>query len=319
MMAPRKGFRTRLGRRKQSRDRLDELTEQTRREARAMSRRRRAEARRAVRPEQDLGVRLRGAALETRRRLRPLAAPVAAFFSWIGRPVARALLFVIQLIAALVAVVLELGQVAIRWVGAVLLSAALIVVEATRRHVNPRSTVTFVGVCAAVGLGVSQFFDYHGVAVDAPDYAGQIGSIAPVPITDRQTAGSAHLWILLPVAGLAAILIVAAYRGRPRLAAGVAVCGLIGLAVALAVDLPQGLEVGRPGLAFTGTQAQLLQGFWAEVASSAVLILCGGLLAYYSRGVTRERRRRRGRSGGDTRHSPHREAGGIYPGLQAEQ
>ena len=284
-----------------------------------MSRRRRAEARRAVRPEQDLGVRLRGAALETRRRLRPLAAPVAAFFSWIGRPVARALLFVIQLIAALVAVVLELGQVAIRWVGAVLLSAALIVVEATRRHVNPRSTVTFVGVCAAVGLGVSQFFDYHGVAVDAPDYAGQIGSIAPVPITDRQTAGSAHLWILLPVAGLAAILIVAAYRGRPRLAAGVAVCGLIGLAVALAVDLPQGLEVGRPGLAFTGTQAQLLQGFWAEVASSAVLILCGGLLAHYSRGVTRERRRRRGRSGGDTRHSPHREAGGIYPGLQAEQ
>jgi len=170
-----------------------------------------------------------------------------------------------------------------------------------------------------VGLGVSQFFDYHGVAVDAPDYAGQIGSIAPVPITDRQTAGSAHLWILLPVAGLAAILIVAAYRGRPRLAAGVAVCGLIGLAVALAVDLPQGLEVGRPGLAFTGTQAQLLQGFWAEVASSAVLILCGGLLAHYSRGVTRERRRRRGRSGGDTRHSPHREAGGIYPGLQAEQ
>jgi hypothetical protein len=309
----------RLGRRKRPRKRIDELTEQTRREARAMSRRRRAEARRAVRPEQDLGVRLRGAALETKRRLRPLAAPVAAFFSWIGRPVARALLFLIQLIAALVAVVLELGQIAIRWVGGVLLSAALIVVEATRRHVNPRSTVAFVGVCAAVGLGASQFFDYHGVAVDAPDYAGQIGSIAPVPITDRQTAGSAHLWILLPVAGLAAILIVAAYRGRPRLAAGVAVCGLIGLAVALAVDLPQGLEVGRPGLAFTGTQAQLLQGFWAEVASSAVLILCGGLLAHYSRGVTRERRRRRGRSGGDTRHSPHREAGGIHPGLQAEQ
>jgi hypothetical protein len=174
-------------------------------------------------------------------------------------------------------------------------------------------------VAAAVGLGVAQFFDYHGVAVDAPDYAGEIGAIAPVPITDRQTAGSAHLWVLLPIAALAALLMVAAYRGRPRLAGGVAICGLIGLAVALAIDLPQGLEVGRPGLAFTGTEAKLLEGFWAEVASSAVLILCGGLLAHYSRGVTGERRRRRGSPGGATRRAPHREAGGIYPGLQAEQ
>jgi hypothetical protein len=315
MMAPRKGIRRRLGRRQR---RSDELTERTRREARAMSRRRRAEARRAVRPEQDLEVRLRGAAYETRRRLSPLGAPVAAFFGWIGRPVARALLFVVQLIAALIAGVLRVGEMVVRWGGAVLLSAALICVEATRRHVNPRSTVAFVGVCAAVGLGVSQFFDYHGVAVDAPNYAGEVGSVAPVPITDTKTAGSAHLWILLPVAAVAAILMVAAYRGRTRLAAGVALCGLVGLAVAIAIDLPQGLEIGRPGLAFAGTEARLLEGFWAEIACSAVLVLCGGLLAHYSRGVTRERRRRR-RPGGATRQEPHREAGGIYPGLQAER
>ena len=179
-----------------------------------MSRRRRAEARRAVRPEQNLAVRIRGAALETGRRLRPLGAPVAAFLSWIGRPVARALLFVIQLIAALIAIVLEVGELAVRWVGAVLLSAALIIVEATRAHVNPRSTVAFVGVCAAVGLGVSQFFDYHGVVVDAPGYAGKLGAEVPAPITDRETAGSAHLWILLPVAALAAILTVAAIPGE---------------------------------------------------------------------------------------------------------
>ncbi len=284
-----------------------------------MSRRRARQARRAVRPEQELGLRLRGAAYETRRRLRPLGAPVAAFFGSIGRPVARGLLFVVQLIAALIAVVLEIGQIVVRSVGGVLISGALILTEAARRHVTPRSTVAFVGVAAAVGLGVSQFFDYHGVAVDAPDYAGQIGTIAPVPITDRHTAGSAHLWILLPIAGLAALLMVAAYRGRPRLAGGVAICGVVGLAVAIGVDLPQGLEVGRAGLAFNGTQAMLLEGFWAEVASSAVLILCGGLLAHYSRGVTRERRRQRGRSGGATRRTPHREVGGIYPGLQAEQ
>jgi hypothetical protein len=317
MMAPRKGIRRGLGRRK-SPDRLDELTERTRREARAMSRRRRAEARRAVRPEQDLGARLSGAVRETGRRLRPVGAPVAAFFGWIGRPVARALLLVVQLIAALIAVVLRVGETVVRWGGAVILSAALIVVEATRRHVNPRSTVAFVGVCAAVGLGVSQFFDYHGVAVDAPDYAGEIGAIAPVPMTDRQTAGSAHLWILLPIAALAAVLMIAAYRGRTRLAGGVAICGVIGLAIAIAIDLPQGLEVGRAGLAFNGTEARLLEGFWAEVACSAVLILCGGLLAHYSRGMTRERRGRRSRSGGATRRAAHREAG-VYPGLQAEQ
>src|SRR5262249_5437743 len=158
------------------------------------------------------------------------------------------------------------------WGGAILLSAALILVEATRRHVNPRSTVAFVGVCAAVGLGVSQFFDYHGVAVDAPAYAGALGAEVPVPITDTHTAGRAHLWALLRVAALAAILMVAACRGRPRLAAGVAACGLVGVAVAVAIDLPQGLDVGRPGLAYTGTQAELLEGFWAEVACSAVLI-----------------------------------------------
>jgi hypothetical protein len=318
-MALRRGIRRRLGRRKVSPDRLDELTERTRREARAMSRRRRRQARRAVRPEQDLGVRLRGATLETRRRLRPVAAPVAGFFSLIGRPVARTLLFVIQLIAALIAVVLEIGQIVIRWVGGALLGAALIVIEAARRHVTPRSTVAFVGLAAAVGLTVSQFFDYHGVAVDAPNYAGDVGAIAGVPIVDRQSAGSAHLWILLPVAALAAVLIVAAYRGRTRLAGGVAICGVVGLAVAIAIDLPKGLETGRAGLAFTGTEAMLLQGFWAEVACSAVLILCGGLLGHYSRGVSRERRRRRSRQGGVERRSPHREVGEIYPGLQAEQ
>jgi hypothetical protein len=328
-MALRKGIRRGLRRRNRStdarardsatRERVDELTERTRREARAMSRRRRRQARRAVRPEHDLSVRLRGAALETRRRLRPVGAPVAAFFSWIARPVARTLLFVVQLIGALIAVVLEVGQTAVRWVSGGLLGAALIVAEATRRHVTPRSTVAFVGLAAAVGLGVSQFFDYHGVAVDAPNYAGEIGTIAGAPIVDRQTAGSAHVWVLLPVAALAAVLIVLAYRGRTRLAGGVAICGLVGLAVALAIDLPQGLEVGRAGLAFSGTEARLLQGFWAEVACSAVLILCGGLLGHYSRGVSRERRRRHSRPGGGARRSPHREVGGIYPGLQAER
>jgi len=71
-----------------------------------------------------------------------------------------------------------------------------------------------------------------------------------------------------------------AYRGRPRAAAGVAICGLLGIAVAIAIDLPQGLQVGRPGLAFTGTDAVLLLAVpgvarAAETAVKAIGSCCG--------------------------------------------
>jgi hypothetical protein len=282
-----------------------------------MSRRRRREARRAVRPEMDLGVRLRGAVLEARRRLRPVAAPVVALFAWMGPKITRTLLFVIQLIGALIALILEIATLVVRWLGTRLIDAAILVGDLLRRNLNPLPTVAFVGIAAAIGLGVSQFFDYHGVAVDAPAYAGAIGRTAPVPITGRETAGSAHLWILIPVAVAAVVLIIGASRGVTRLAGGVAICGLLGLAVALAIDLPQGLDAGRPGLAFSGAQAVLLQGFWAEVACSVVLMLCAGLLAHYSRGMAAERRRGSRSSRGRGRGS-RTDVGGISPGLQTE-
>ena len=99
--------------------------------------------------------------------------------------------------------------------------------------------------------------------------------------------------------------------------AAVSVCGVLGIAVALAIDVPQGLNAGRAGLAFSGTQAELLQGFWAEVACSAVLILCGGLLAHYSRDAAAARRS--GESGrAEGRSASHKDVGGISPGLQTE-
>jgi hypothetical protein len=324
MMAPRKGIRRRLGRRKRPLSRQEEATERVRREARALSRQRRVEARRRVRAQtegvEELGVRLKGAALESRRRIRPVFAPVVALFSWLAPYVTRGLLFVVQLGAALIALILVAVQTVLRWLGERSEDAAVGLAVSLERTVTPRRTVAFVGGAAAVALGVSQFFDYHGVAVDAPAYAGEIGAVAPVPITDTQTAGSAHLWLLLPLAALAFILIVAAYRGRPRLAGAVSLCGLLGIAVALAIDLPQGLDVGRPGLAFSGAEAVLMEGFWAEIASSAVLILCGGLLAHYSRGVTTERRGRREaeRPNRGRRRTAHEDVGGMPPGLQAE-
>ena len=328
-MALRKGFRLRIGRRNRTRSRLDEVTEQTREESRALARerrmearRRRVEARQRIRDEgarlEELGVRLRGALFETRRRLRPVFAPFAALLNGVAPYVTRTLLFLVQLVAAFIALVLAVGQTALRWLVGKANDGAIAASIALERTVTPLRTVAFVGAAAAVALGVSQFFDYHGVAVDAPDYAGEIGAVAPVPITGTESAGSAHLWILLPVAAAALVLAAVASRGRPRAAAGVAICGLLGIAVAIAIDLPQGLQVGRPGLAFTGTDAVLLQGFWAEIASSAVLLLCGGLLAVYSRGVTPEERRRRGTSARRRRRDSHEDVGGMPPGLQAE-
>jgi hypothetical protein len=103
-------------------------------------------------------------------------------------------------------------------------------------------------------------------------------------------------------------------RAEARLAAGLVICGVLGLAVAIAIDLPQGLDTGREGLAFYGAEAQLLGGFWVEVTASATLVLCGCLLPLYSRGVARPRSgRRNARS-----RTAHRDVGGFPPGLQAE-
>jgi hypothetical protein len=102
-MAPRKGTRTKLGRRKRPRSRLEELTERARQEGRSLTRRERRERRRDMRARSEsveISLRLRGTALETRRRLLPLVAPLAGIFARIAPYVTRSLLFVLQLIAS---------------------------------------------------------------------------------------------------------------------------------------------------------------------------------------------------------------------------
>ena len=102
--------------------------------------------------------------------------------------------------------------------------------------------------------------------------------------------------------------------GNRRFAAGLVVCGVLGLAVTIAIDLPRGLDAGRNALAFYGAEAQLLGGFWAEVAASATLIFCGCLLPLYSRDLARPKRRQRVRRS----RASHRDVGGMAPGLRAE-
>src|SRR5882724_1075284 len=173
-------------RRRRPRSRAEELTERTRREGRELSRGRRSEA----------------------RKLRPVFAPVGRFAGWIAPRITGALMFVIKLFAALIALLAELGAVGGTWLAKRTRAIAAAAARGAQRHVTPLSTVAFVGVAAAVGLGVSQFFDYHGVAVDAPNYAGEVGSTAPAPIVGTETAGSAHLWVLIPVAVAAVVLII---------------------------------------------------------------------------------------------------------------
>jgi hypothetical protein len=299
---------------------MEEVTARTREEGRALARRQRAEARRAIRAQteglEEVRVRLRGGALETRRRLRPGFAPVARLLSAIAPFVTGSLLFAVRLVAAVPLLLLAAAQAAIGWSATRGVDAALASGEGLQRVVTPFRTAAFVGVAAAVALGASQFADYRGVAVDASAYAGELGATAPVPIIDKEAAGSAHLWILLPLAAVALCLVLAAYR-RPRLAAAVSICGMLGLAVAIAIDLPQGLDSGRAGIAFSGSEARLLEGFWAEVSASAALMLSGALLALYSRGVTDQRRaNRRGTRRPARARSSQSDVGGVSPRLQ---
>jgi hypothetical protein len=302
-------------RRKQRRSRTEELTERTRAEARALSRKRRIEARRAMRAhtrDLDLGTRARGFGYEFRRRLRPVARPVTGTLSAVAPYITRGLLFVVQLIAAVITLIMALGQLVVTRILRLFGVSGAGVTTWVRRRVTPRATVAFVGAAAAILLGASQFANYHGVAVDAPNYAGPIGNVAQAPLTGTETAGSAHLWLLLPVAVVALICAVGASRGDRRFAAGMVVCGILGIAIALAIDLPQGLKTGTAGLAFYGAQAELLSGFWVEIAASAVLILCGCLLPFYSRGLAGSRR------GRTRRNRPSHPDVEIPPGLQAE-
>lgn len=147
------------------------------------------------------------------------------------------------------------------------------------RQVTPqRMLVLVIAACAGL-LVYSQFVAYRGVEVGQPDYS-QVSSVAPAPQTDRVDAGAAHAYVLIPIALAAVAIAVAALATRRwRMGRLVSLLGLAGVAISLAVDLPKGLDAGTAGAAFAGANATLTDGFYAQLACSAVLILCGWVLA----------------------------------------
>jgi hypothetical protein len=172
-------------------------------------------------------------------------------------------------------------------------------------QITPARAALVVAVGAAVALAASQFADYRGISVGTPEYAG-VESVAPAPEVGRgrEQTGSAHAWVMLPIAALALVVIVLAARGRWRLARLLIPLGLIVIAVGIVIDAPAGLDEGSAATAYEGAEAVLLEGFWAQLAAGAVLIASGPLLAARFRprqaSVPKRRRAwRRGKRGAD--------------------
>ncbi len=66
-----------------------------------------------------------------------------------------------------------------------------------------------------------------------------------------------------------------ALTGRRQYAAAIAVAGAGAVLVALAIDLPRGLDVAEAEFNYSGVEAVLLSGFWLELAAGTVLAVTG--------------------------------------------
>jgi hypothetical protein len=171
---------------------------------------------------------------------------------------------------------------------------------------HPAAAVAVAIIAAAALLAVSQFDDYRGEAIGAYQQPGAAEVGVDPPLTDRRTPIDAHSFALLAVAVASLVTLIVAGLGRRwRLGRAIAMLGLVGVGVVLAVDLREGLQSARDVVPYTDTTETLLGPFWVELSASATLALCGILLSGYMRpgAEARERRRteRRGRSRGRLR------------------
>jgi hypothetical protein len=152
-------------------------------------------------------------------------------------------------------------------------------------EVTPARAAVAVALAATGALVASQFFDYREITAGTSAYS-DVESVAPAPPVGQDRTGTAHAWVMLPIAALALVVIVLAPRGRWQLARLLVPLGLVVIAVAILVDVPAGLDEGAAATEYQGAEATLLEGFWAQVAAGATLILCGPLLAAHLRSRT---------------------------------
>jgi hypothetical protein len=161
-------------------------------------------------------------------------------------------------------------------------ASSLAIKGATRASavLTPQRAVCGVVVASALCLVVSQFVDFRSVEIGQPGYAGLAAAAAPT--VAPKTPVDVHSYVLIPIALLAAIAAAMALRPERRgLGRVVIALGLLSIAVILLVDLPAGLDEGSETARFSGATAVLENGFYAQLAAAAGLVL-GGLL-YYAR------------------------------------
>jgi hypothetical protein len=196
-----------------------------------------------------------------------LAIPLQMWLA-IAEPLGAAVLFVWERLVLPVAVmVTELARRALEW---------------AEDEVTPARAAVAVALGATAALAASQFFDYREVTAGTPAYSG-VEAVAPAPPVSSDPTGAAHAWVMLPIAALALAVIVLATRGRWQLSRLLIPLGLIVIGVAILVDVPAGLDEGSAATEYQGAEASLLEGFWAQVAAGATLIVCGPLLASHLR------------------------------------
>jgi len=216
--------------------------------------------------------------------LKPAGESVLAAIAWLARRVGHGLVLIASLIGRLTAAV-----------GALLL--------ALDRRVNTRQAFTLVALVGAGLLVASQFQDYRAIEIGQPGYSA-VQEITRAPRSEVKTPIDTHSFLLV-IAGIAAFgAAVLSAISRKRISGLVlAAAGGLTLVVAIAIDLPAGLDAEVAELSYSGVNAILLSGFWIELAAGAVLLVSGlGLMLEPSRraaaspGRSSEGRRSEGRS-----------------------
>ena len=147
-----------------------------------------------------------------------------------------------------------------------------------QRVATPARVTVAVALATAAALAGSQWADLSSISVGTESYKG-LEDVVPAPPVSTKTVGSAHLWAGLPLAIIAALLIVGSARGHPKLVRLLVPVGVAVVGISILVDRPEGLDEGNEAIAYESVTAELLPGFWAQLVSGAVLILLAAVLA----------------------------------------
>jgi hypothetical protein len=148
------------------------------------------------------------------------------------------------------------------------------------RIVTPTRGLLLAALGCALLLALSQFVDYRGISIGADAYDPGISAVAPAPEVERKELGTAHSYVMIPIALLAALALIFAVRtGRWQLTRLAVLLGLVAILVAIFIDRPAGLDEGDLNRDFTGVEAKLLGGFWMQIFAGAGLAVTSFLLA----------------------------------------